>query len=99
MMNTLGLALKQWSSFLNKASFEEGNIVENTPKRQMVYEKKPAIQNKMAISLQDLEYISEALLFYSKHLAKQQRYEKMEKVKDLDQRIFQILENMKAAEA
>lgn len=78
-MNTLGYQLKGLGSLLNNLTNEEVTT-------------QKTISPKMKISIRDLEHISDALLCYTKHLAKKQDYTKMEFVKELDKRIFSTLE-------
>lgn len=54
----------------------------------------PTGSPKMKISIQDLEHISDALLCYTKHLARKEDLENMKAVKALDQKIFAVLEEL-----
>lgn len=83
-MNTLGYQLKGLGSLLNNLTNEETNTQKTTN----------TVSPKMKISIRDLEHISDALLCYTKHLARKQDYDKMKFVKALDQRIFSTLEQL-----
>jgi len=58
-----------------------------------IAKKENSIKPKAQISLQDLEHISDALLVYTRHLSKKKNFDKMNEVKELDKRIFQLLED------
>lgn len=81
-MNTLGLQFKNMVSSLN--------IAQNLNNYQNQEINKP----RFAISIKEMQTISNALIIYSKHLQKKQNETKAEQTLELEERIFDYLQNV-----